>query len=31
MAPFEIGISIWRNVIWCAMRWFINGEFGSST
>jgi hypothetical protein len=24
-----MGTSIWRNVVWCAMRWFINVEFGS--
>jgi hypothetical protein len=24
-------VSVWRSVVWCAIRWFINWEFGFPT
>jgi len=31
IAPFKMGIFIWKNVFLCAMKRFINREFGSLT
>ncbi len=31
IAPFEMGIFVWKSVVLCAMKRFINGEFGSLT
>jgi hypothetical protein len=31
IAPFEMGIFVWKSVVLCAMKRFINGDFGSLT